>query len=264
MREVIGVSFEKNSRIYFFDPNGIKLEIENKVIVETERGLQFGEIVTDVMKKHEESLNLPLKKVIRIANDKDLKKHNSNINAAKKAFVECQKLIDKYKLNMKLIDANFTFEREQLMFHFLSENRIDFRALARDLAAIYKTRIELRQIGVRDKAKEIGGIGPCGRTLCCSNYLVNFDSVSINMAKNQNLSLNPTKINGVCGRLLCCLTYENEVYEEYRKSLPDLNDKVKYEGKEGKVVALDILNKKYTFVTDDEEYNKVIVDEKSK
>ena len=167
---------------------------------------------------------------------------------------ECEKLIKKYNLNMKVIDANFTFDREQLMYHFLSDSRIDFRNLAKELAGIFKTRIELRQIGVRDKAKEIGGIGPCGRTLCCTDYLVNFDSVSINMAKNQNLSLNPNKINGSCGRLLCCLTYENDVYEEYRKSLPNLGDKVKYNEKNGKVVELNILKKSYTILTDDDEY----------
>ena len=165
---------------------------------------------------------------------------------------------------MKLIDSSFTFDREQLMFHFLSDGRIDFRALAKDLAAIYKTRIELRQVGVRDKAKEIGGIGPCGRLLCCSKYLVDFDSVSINMAKNQNISLNPSKINGVCGRLLCCLTYENETYEEYRKELPDLGERVKYKGKSGKVVSLDILNKSYTILTDDDEYLVVNVNDSTK
>ena len=159
---------------------------------------------------------------------------------------------------MKLMDSSFTFNKEQLMFHFLADSRIDFRDLAKELAGIFKTRIELRQIGVRDKAKEIGGIGPCGRILCCTSYLTNFDTVSINMAKNQNLSLNPSKINGSCGRLLCCLTYENEVYEEYRKDLPNLGEKVKYEEKEGKVVELDILNKKYTIKTSDEEY--IVVD----
>ena len=156
------------------------------------------------------------------------------------------------------MDSSFTFNKEQLMFHFLADSRIDFRDLAKELAGIFKTRIELRQIGVRDKAKEIGGIGPCGRILCCTSYLTNFDTVSINMAKNQNLSLNPSKINGSCGRLLCCLTYENEVYEEYRKDLPNLGEKVKYEEKEGKVVELDILNKKYTIKTSDEEY--IVVD----
>ena len=162
---------------------------------------------------------------------------------------------------MKLMDASFTFDREQLIYHFLSDARIDFRNLVKDLAAIFKTRIELRQIGVRDKAKEIGGLGPCGRILCCTEYLTDFDSVSINMAKNQNLSLNPTKINGVCGRLLCCLNYEDKVYSEYRKNLPDLGEKVKYKGKSGKVISMDILKKTYTFVTDDEEYIEVVLDE---
>ena len=151
---------------------------------------------------------MTLKRIIRIATKDDRKKHELNLNEEKKAMKECEKLIKKYNLNMKVIDANFTFDKEQLMYHFLSDSRIDFRNLAKELAGIFKTRIELRQIGVRDKAKEIGGIGPCGRTLCCTDYLVNFDSVSINMAKNQNLSLNPNKINGPCGRLLCCLTYD--------------------------------------------------------
>ena len=197
---------------------------------------------------------MPLKRIIRIATKDDRKKHELNLNEEKKAMKECEKLIKKYNLNMKVIDANFTFDKEQLMYHFLSDSRIDFRNLAKELAGIFKTRIELRQIGVRDKAKEIGGIGPCGRTLCCTDYLVNFDSVSINMAKNQNLSLNPNKINGSCGRLLCCLTYENDVYEEYRKSLPNLGDKVKYNEKNGKVVELNILKKSYTILTDDDEY----------
>ena len=197
---------------------------------------------------------MPLKRIIRIATKDDRKKHELNLNEEKKAMKECEKLIKKYNLNMKVIDANFTFDKEQLMYHFLSDSRIDFRNLAKELAGIFKTRIELRQIGVRDKAKEIGGIGPCGRTLCCTDYLVNFDSVSINMAKNQNLSLNPNKINGSCGRLLCCLTYENDVYEEYKKSLPNLGDKVKYNEKNGKVVDLNILKKSYTIRTDDDEY----------
>lgn len=258
MEKVVGINFENNKRIYYFNPNNVDVELDKNVIVETERGLQFGKVVTEIIEKDKKSLNLPLKKVIRIATKKDLVQNKNNIEDSKKAMKECQKLIDKYKLNMKLIDASFTFDRSQLMYHFLSDARIDFRVLAKDLASIYRTRIELRQIGVRDKAKEIGGIGPCGRTLCCSDYLVDFDTVSINMAKNQNLALNPTKINGVCGRLLCCLNYENDIYEEYRKDLPDIGDVVKYNGKTGKVVSLDILKKKYTFLTDDEEYIEVI------
>lgn len=254
MKEVIGVSFTEGKRIYYFDPANIKPKFGDDVIVETERGLQYGKIATLIVEKNEKSLNMPLKRIIRIATKDDRKKHELNLNEEKKAMKECEKLIKKYNLNMKVIDANFTFDKEQLMYHFLSDSRIDFRNLAKELAGIFKTRIELRQIGVRDKAKEIGGIGPCGRTLCCTDYLVNFDSVSINMAKNQNLSLNPNKINGSCGRLLCCLTYENDVYEEYRKSLPNLGDKVKYNEKNGKVVELNILKKSYTILTDDDEY----------
>lgn len=254
MKEVIGVSFTEGKRIYYFEPANIKPNFGDDVIVETERGLQYGKIATLIVEKNEKSLNMPLKRIIRIATKDDRKKHELNLNEEKKAMKECEKLIKKYNLNMKVIDANFTFDKEQLMYHFLSDSRIDFRNLAKELAGIFKTRIELRQIGVRDKAKEIGGIGPCGRTLCCTDYLVNFDSVSINMAKNQNLSLNPNKINGSCGRLLCCLTYENDVYEEYRKSLPNLGDKVKYNEKNGKVVELNILKKSYTILTDDDEY----------
>lgn len=258
MIEVIGVSFDDGNRIYYFDSNNIVAKVDDYIIVETERGLQYGKVLVSNIEKKEENLNLPLKKAIRLSNKEDKKKYLLNIEEAKNAFKECEKLIKKYKLDMKLMDSSFTFNKEQLMFHFLADSRIDFRDLAKELAGIFKTRIELRQIGVRDKAKEIGGIGPCGRILCCTSYLTNFDTVSINMAKNQNLSLNPSKINGSCVRLLCCLTYENEVYEEYRKDLPNLGEKVKYEEKEGKVVELDILNKKYTIKTSDEEY--IVVD----
>lgn len=260
MINVIGVTFKDGGRIYFFDPNNLNLEINKNVIVETERGTQFGKIVTNVTEKNKQSLNLPLKKVIRLATQEDEQKNNENQQEARRAMKECERLIEKYKLEMKLIDASFTYQREQLMFHFLSDSRVDFRDLAKELASIFKTRIELRQIGVRDKAKEIGGLGPCGRTLCCTNYLSNFDSISINMAKTQNLSLNPTKINGSCGRLLCCLNYENEVYEEYRKQLPNIGEKVKYQNKEGRVVELNILKRSYTIFTNDEEYITVSIE----
>lgn len=264
MEKVVGVSFDNNKRVYFFDPAGLNIAKDDYAIVETERGLQYGHIVTSIMEKKKEALNLPLKKVIRIATKEDFKKYRSNIELSKKAMIECQKLINKYGFDIKLMDASFTFNREQLMYHFLSDSRIDFRTLVKDLAAIFKTRIELRQIGVRDKAKEISGLGPCGRILCCSKFLSNFDSVSINMAKNQNISLNPTKINGACGRLLCCLAYENETYDEYRKGLPNLGEKVKYDGKEGKVVSLDILKRQYTFLTDNEEYILVQLNDSTK
>lgn len=254
MIKVVGIAFKDGGRIYFFDPNNIDLKTNDSVIVETEKGLQYGKVVTPVVEKNKQSLNLPIKKVLRIATEDDERKNILNVEESKRAFKECERLINKYNLNMKLIDSSFTFGREQLIFHFLSEVRVDFRDLAKDLAGLFKTRIELRQVGVRDKAKEIGGLGPCGRILCCTNYLLNFDSVSINMAKNQNLSLNPTKINGSCGRLLCCLNYENDVYEEYRKSLPEIGERIEYNGKEGRVVELDILNKKYVIFTKDEEY----------
>ena len=245
MKEVIGVSFTEGKRIYYFDPANIKPNFGDDVIVETERGLQYGKIATLIVEKNEKSLNMPLKRIIRIATKDDRKKHELNLNEEKKAMKECEKLIKKYNLNMKVIDANFTFDKEQLMYHFLSDSRIDFRNLAKELAGIFKTRIELRQIGVRDKAKEIGGIGPCGRTLCCTDYLVNFDSVSINMAKNQNLSLNPNKINGVCGRLMCCLKYENHCYTCFKKILPTVGKKVNVNGINGKVISVDVLRKKY-------------------
>lgn len=253
MIDVVGVTFLGSNKIYYFDPNKINLNINQDVIVETEKGIQFGKTATGIITKSEKFLNLPLKKVIRIANDSDIRKNKKNIELSKKAFIECNKLIKKNNLNMKIIDSNFTFDREQLIFHFTSDSRIDFRNLAKELASIFKTRIELRQIGVRDKAKEIGGIGPCGRILCCRKFLSNFDSVSINMAKNQNLSLSPNKINGSCGRLLCCLNYENKIYEDYRKDLPNIGDKVKYKEKKGKVISLDIINKSYVILTDDNE-----------
>ncbi len=259
MVKVVGVMFKDCGRVYYFNSNNLDLKEKDSVIVETERGLQYGVVVTSILEKDKSKLKLSLKNVIRKANKDDEEQNISNIKESKKAFAECEKLIKKYNLNMKLIDSSFTFEREQLIFHFLSESRVDFRSLAKSLASIFKTRIELRQVGVRDKAKEIGGLGPCGRPLCCSSYLDNFDSISINMAKNQNLSLNPNKINGSCGRLLCCLAYENELYEDYKKDLPNIGEKVKYKGKEGRVTDLNILKKSYTFYTKDNEYITVDV-----
>ena len=213
---IVGIKLNDNGKTYFFNSNGFNLNDGDNVIVETEKGYQFGYVVdinVDVSKNN----SLEYKNVIRIANKSDYKKNEKNINDALKAVIKCNELIERYELEMKIIDASYTFDREQLIFRFISDNRVDFRQLAKDLGSIFKTRIELRQVGIRDKAKEIGGFGPCGRKLCCNNFLTEFDSVSINMAKNQNLSLNPTKINGVCGRLLCCLKYENDNYTEYKK-----------------------------------------------
>ena len=246
MIEVIGVSFKERGRIYYFLPGNLKLKKNVTVVVETERGLQFGKVVTDLIQIDEKKFPVPLKKISRIASRQDYENNKKNIKDAEKALKKCRTLVSKHKLDMQIIDANYTLDRDQLVFHFLSDSRVDFRNLAKDLASIYKTRIELRQVGVRDKAKDIGGYGPCGRKFCCASFLNNFDSVSINMAKNQNISLNPTKINGVCGRLLCCLNYEDEVYGEYRKCLPNIGDKVKVNGKNGTVVSLDILKKTYT------------------
>lgn len=250
----VGIKFNNNSRVYYFDDNGLNLKKNLTVIVETEKGQQFGTVhavnVKDVG-------DFELKKVLRIASKKDYLKHKKNLSDAVIALNECNKMIIKENLNMKLLNAEYTFDRGQLIFKFLSDDRVDFRKLAKDLGSKFKTRIELRQVGIRDKAKEIGGFGPCGRKLCCNSFLTEFNSVSINMAKNQNLSLNPTKINGVCGRLLCCLNYENDIYSKYREKMPELNKKIIIDGKSGKVSEINILNKSYKVTFDDntiEEY----------
>lgn len=246
VKDVIGISLGNNNKIYYFSPNNIKLKKGITVIVETERGLQFGKVETDIIKVDSKKFSNKIKNVIRISTKKDYYKHKENLSLAEEALKNCRRLVLENKLNMKILDASFTFDRSQLLFHFLSDNRVDFRNLAKDLASIYKTRIELRQLGVRDKAKNIGGIGCCGRELCCHSFLSDLESVSINMAKNQNLSLNPTKINGVCGRILCCLKYEDSNYKECRKTLPNIGDTVNINGKFGQVVNIDILNKKYS------------------
>lgn len=262
MIEVIGITFKPKGRMYYFSPNRLNLKKNDFVIVETDRGLQFGQVDLGITEIEDEKLKSSLKKVIRLADKKDIEKNEKNILDAKEALKKCRELVEKYKLKMYIIDSNFTFEREQLLFHFLADNRVDFRALARDLAALYHTRIELRQIGVRDKAKEIGGMGPCGRTLCCAKFLSEFDSVSINMAKNQNIALNPTKINGVCGRLLCCLKYEDQNYTECRKGMPRVGTKIKTDKGEGTVRNIDILNRKYDVEIPNVGTIEVLLDEK--
>lgn len=245
MIDVVGVSFKKGGKIYYFSPNGLNLEKGINVIVNTERGLQFGTIEIPNTLIDSDKLKTSLNNVVRISSKSDFNKHLSNIKDSKKAFEKCKKLVEKYNLNMMILDANYTFDKSQLLFTFLADNRVDFRKLAKDLANTYKTRIELRQVGVRDKAKEVGGYGSCGRPLCCSKFLCDFDSVSINMAKNQNIALNPTKINGCCGRLLCCLKYEDECYKEYSKNLPKIGKIVDTEHGSGKVISVDVLNQKY-------------------
>ena len=245
MIEVVGVSFKRNGKVYYFSPNGIKVEKGDNVIVKTERGLQFGTVEVANKEISSEQLTSALSNIVRIASKKDIEQNSKNIENSKEALSKCKELIEKYKLEMMVLDASYTFDRNQLLFTFIADSRVDFRKLAKDLANIYKTRIELRQVGVRDKAKEIGGYGSCGRPLCCSKFLCDFDSVSINMAKNQNIALNPTKINGCCGRLLCCLKYEDECYKELNKNLPKVGKKVKTDKGEGKVISVDVLKQKY-------------------
>lgn len=245
MINAIGVSFKENGKIYYFDPGKINIKKNVTVIVQTERGLQFGKSVTDLIELEENKLTSPLKKIVRIASKKDYQNHLKNLKDSSEALIRCKSIIEENNIDMQIIDANFTFDRSQLVFRFISDNRVDFRNLAKKLASIYKTRIELRQIGVRDKAKEVGGIGVCGCKLCCSRFLKDLESVSINMAKNQNISLNPNKINGVCGRLLCCLKYEDECYKECRKCLPKIGDIVNTEKGSGTVISLDVLKKEY-------------------
>lgn len=245
MIKVIGIKFLDSSRIYYFSPSYLDLKQGDYVIVETERGLQFGLAVTDIIDEEKDKVFFPLKDVIRKADSKDKQQNDKNIEDAKKTLEFAKKMVINEKLEMKLFDASYTFDKKKLIFKFIADERIDFRELAKILASKYKTRIELRQIGVRDKAKEIGGLGPCGRPLCCTQFLSNFDSVSINMAKNQGLALNPTKINGSCGRLLCCLGYEDIVYSSYKKDMPKMNEKVVINGNEGRVCELNILKKTY-------------------
>ena len=261
MHDVIGINFETGNRVYFFSINGLDLKKGDKLVVETERGLQFCTAVTDVMQIPDAKIVTPLRPILRIATKEDIRKAQENKKICSEAIEKARKISNDLKLDMKFIDCSYTLDRNQLVFNFLADERVDFRELAKKLAGQYKTRIELRQVGVRDKAKEIGGIGPCGRILCCSSFLNDFNSVSINMAKNQNLSLNPTKINGICGRLLCCLNYEDDTYTELKKDFPSIGTKMKVDGVEGKVVSLNVLNNKITIEKPDKtqvevEYSK--------
>ncbi|WP_440897331.1 PSP1 domain-containing protein [Amphibacillus sp. Q70] len=243
MVEVIGVRFKKAGKIYYFDPDQLVIEQEQYVIVETSRGIEFGKVVIANKSVDMEDVVLPLKKVIRIATKKDKCTVIENKKNAEEAYQVCFDKINEHQLDMNLVDVEYTFDRNKVIFYFTADGRIDFRNLVKDLASIFKTRIELRQIGVRDEAKLLGGIGPCGRMLCCSTFLGDFEPVSIKMAKDQNLSLNPAKISGLCGRLMCCLKYENDDYEEAKKQLPDLGEKIQTPIGEGKVVGLNILER---------------------
>lgn len=220
MITVVGVRFKKAGKIYYFDPDSLDINKDDYVVVETARGIEFGNVTVGPKQVSEDEIVQPLKKVIRVAQEEDFIIHQNNKEKAKEAFKICERKIAEHDLEMKLIDVEYTFDNNKVIFYFTADGRVDFRELVRDLAAIFKTRIELRQIGVRDEAKMIGGLGPCGKPICCATFLGEFEPVSIKMAKEQSLSLNPSKISGLCGRLMCCLKYEQEVYEELLENMP--------------------------------------------
>ena len=241
MKNIVGVRFKRPGKIYFFDSGNLKLNYHDKVIVETSMGEDLGEVASYKRNMPEDNLTNPLKKIIRIATSKDLKHYDENKKKEEEAFRICEEKIKKYKLDMHLIDVEYTFDNTKILFYFTADGRIDFRDLVKELASIFKTRIELRQIGVRDEVKRIGGNGVCGRELCCCSFLSDFETVSIKMAKEQNIALNPSKISGNCGRLMCCLKYEQEVYEDKLRRLPKIGSTVKTGDGEGIVDSVETL-----------------------
>lgn len=266
MTRVIGVRFRPAGKIYYFAPGKFHIRQGDKVIVETARGIEFGTVVTGPKEVKDEEVMQPLKSVIRIATEEDKRAEEKNREKEKEAFEICLEKIRKHNLDMKLINAEYTFDNNKVLFYFTADGRIDFRELVKDLAAVFRTRIELRQIGVRDETKIRGGIGICGRPLCCHTYLSEFAPVSIKMAKEQNLSLNPTKISGVCGRLMCCLTNEEETYEELNNRLPAIGDTVTTnEGLKGEVQSVSVLRQLVkvvvTLENDEKEIREYKVDE---
>lgn len=265
MIKIVGVRFRKAGKIYYFDPAGLNIEAGSHVIVETARGIEFGTVMIPPKEMEEDSVVQPLKPVIRIATEADEKIERKNKEKEKEAFQICLEKIAKHKLQMKLVEAEYTFDNNKLLFYFTADGRIDFRELVKDLAAVFRTRIELRQIGVRDETKILGGIGICGRPLCCSTHLSEFVPVSIKMAKEQNLSLNPAKISGVCGRLMCCLKNEEETYEYLNSRLPSVGDRVTtIDGVKGEVQSVSVLRqlvKVIVEVNDEKEIREYKVDE---
>ena len=242
MTKVIGVRFRRAGKVYYFSPGKLEIEKDDRVIVETARGVEYGHVVIGTREVEDDKGVQPLKSVIRLATAQDQEQENKNREKEKDAFRICQEKIRKHKLEMKLIDAEYTFDNNKVLFYFTADGRIDFRELVKDLASVFKTRIELRQIGVRDETKILGGIGICGRSLCCHTHQSEFLPVSIKMAKEQNLSLNPTKISGVCGRLMCCLKHEEETYEELNSRLPNPGDRVTAkDGSRGEVSSVNVL-----------------------
>ncbi len=256
MTEVIGIRFRQNGKIYFFTPNDIEIEVGDAAIVETIRGVEYGKVVLGRREIDESSMAGELKPVIRKATPEDDKQYEDNKEKSRKAFDICKEKIAAHGLDMKLIDVEYTFDNNKVLFYFTADGRVDFRELVKDLAAVFRTRIELRQIGVRDETKILGGIGICGRELCCHKHLSDFVPVSIKMAKEQNLSLNPTKISGVCGRLMCCLKNEQETYEYLNDRLPNVGDRVKtVDGLRGEVSSVSVIRQKVKVIVelDDDE-----------
>ena len=265
MIKVIGVRFRQAGKIYNFSPADFQVKVGDHVIVETARGIEYGSVVQGIREVADDKVIMPLKSVIRIATEEDDKKAIENNEKEKKAFKICKEKIAKHGMEMKLIETEYTFDNNKVLFYFTADGRIDFRELVKDLASVFKTRIELRQVGVRDETKMLGGIGICGRPLCCNTYLSEFIPVSIKMAKEQSLSLNPTKISGICGRLMCCLKNEQEAYEELNSNLPDIGEKVKtFDGFKGEVVSVNVLRQKVKIVVevdDEREIKEYAIDE---
>ena len=258
MIKVIGVRFRKAGKIYNFSPENLDIKAGDHVIVETARGIEYGSVVENVKEVDEENVIMPLKPVIRVATAEDDKKAQCNREKEKKAFKICKEKIKKHGLEMKLINTEYTFDNNKVLFYFTADGRIDFRELVKDLASVFKTRIELRQVGVRDETKMLGGIGICGRPVCCNTYLSEFIPVSIKMAKEQNLSLNPTKISGICGRLMCCLKNEQEAYEYLNSNLPNVGEKVKtFDGFKGEVLSVNVLRQKVKIVIEQNDEREV-------
>lgn len=245
MSNIYGITLKSEGKIYYFNGEDLEVDAGKYVVVETEKGIQYGKVM---YKADNNKVNIPvedMKKIIRLSIDEDYNTYLSNLSDAEKCLNKARSIAKELELQMNILDASYTLDRKQLLFNFIADERVDFRELAKKLAAIYKTRIELRQIGARDKARTICGIGQCGRPLCCSTFLNHIDSVTMNMAKNQNIALNPSKINGLCGRLLCCLTYEDEEYVRCGQDMPNVGQTVKTGYGKGKVVSVDILNRKY-------------------
>lgn len=255
MVDVVGVRFKRAGKIYYFDPGELDIQKGQYVIVETIRGIEYGEVAIGKRSVNDEEVIAPLKSVLRIATEEDLKQVEENKRREKEAFKICHEKIQQHNLEMKLIDVEYTFDRNKILFYFTADGRIDFRELVKDLAAVFKTRIELRQIGVRDEAKMLGGLGVCGRTLCCSTFLSEFEPVSIKMAKEQSLSLNPSKISGTCGRLMCCLKYEQESYEDALSRMPKEGAIVSTDQGQGVVVSVDLLREKIKVTLDKDDEN---------